>query len=114
MRELFYSEVRDDPRSAQSMKAQQLFTFLKGMKVDDYVLTPLKKDRVIRIGTIQGKYRFNPQMFGPHHPHTRRVAWIRDVHRDSCSSRLRNKLNQRRTVIAVDEYLDEIARLAQG
>src|SRR5688572_28913709 len=79
MRDLFHSDLsRSDSFGSQSMKAGQLFDFLHNVNEQDFVLTPIKETKTVRIGKIDGPYRYDETMFGFDHPHTRRVVWLRD------------------------------------
>ena len=65
MRDLFHSDLsRSDSFGSQSMKAGQLFDFLHNVNEQDFVLTPIKETKTVRIGKIDGPYRYDETMFG--------------------------------------------------
>jgi restriction system protein len=56
--------------------ATQLWTFVDEMQIGDLVVLPLKRERVVAIGTIAGRYRYAVAN-GPEARHSRPVVWMR-------------------------------------
>jgi len=111
---LFASMPRNDTPQSQANKAGQLYTFLRFVEIGDIVLTPLKRTRTVRVGTINGPYEFESERFtfGFEHPHLRKVHWVSEIARDVLSSGLIQRLNMQPTVIPVHEHIAEISRYA--
>jgi predicted Mrr-cat superfamily restriction endonuclease len=114
MFELFRSQdhLRHESEGRQQNIARQLFTFVRDIRVGDWVLAPLKSD--IWIGEISSDYEFNPELFpiGRHplgHPHTRRVRWLAQADRHDFSAAARKTLALPPTIIQADPHTSEVA-----
>ncbi len=107
----------DDPPRRQANWAGQLYRFVREIQRGDYVLTPIKSTRTIRIGKIAGDYKFDRALFGElgnEFPNIRRVEWLKEVSRDDLTQPFRDTLGSPATVFRADTHLPEIERLLMG
>ena len=75
--ELVRKEYPADTPAQQAMAGGQVYRFVREIRPSDYILTPIKATRTVLMGKAEGDYVFDPALFGPEYPHTRKVKWIR-------------------------------------
>ena len=117
-REQFKQRYRDtnpeDSPSRVAVNAGQVYRFAQEIQQGDYVLTYLKASREVLIGLATGPYEYYANAYLDHYPHVRRVEWTRKVSRDDFGPQARNSMGSALTVFQLDDYLDQIHRLAIG
>jgi len=94
--------------------AAQIYRFAQEIQVGDYVLTYITSSREILIGLIEGPYQYLRDPCLDKYPHVRQVDWLAKVSRDDFGQRARRSLGSRSTVFSLDDYVDQIHRLATG
>lgn len=110
-----YREVYpEDSSSRVAVNAGQIYRFVKDVQEGDYVLTYIKASREVLIGMIEGPYEYHADAYLDHYPHVRQAQWLRKVSRDDFGPQARRSLGSRPTVFRLDNYLNQIHRLATG
>ena len=93
--------------------AGEIVNFVK-MKKNDIVLATDSSLKDIMIGKVSDKYKFDSKCIdGSNCLHKRPVEWIQQINCECISSPLAKALNQRGTVIRLDDYTEEICYLMQ-
>jgi restriction system protein len=96
--------------------ATQLWTFVAKMQIEDLVVLPLKRERLVAIGRITGGYRYAVAN-GPKARHARPVEWLRtDLPRDAIGADLLASLGAYTTVCEIHRHgaADRFAALASA
>jgi restriction system protein len=116
-RELFKAKYLDVyPESkpgAVPLGAGQPFRFIHEMKLDDVVVYPSKKDRLIHIGIVQGEYKYNPSL-DSRYPHMRSVKWVKEVPRTSFTQGALYEIGSAMSLFQVKTYADEFLAALAG
>jgi restriction system protein len=68
----------------------------------------------VLIGHVTGPYEHHAEAYLDHYPHVRRVQWLQKVSRDAFGQQARNSMGSTLTVFQLDDYLEQIDRLATG
>ena len=105
------------PKAAEGrvgVHAGQLYRFTRVIQEGDYVLTYLTDSREVLIGVVKGPYHYREDAYLDHYPHVRPVEWLNRVSRDAFGSRARKALGSIMTVFNLDDYVEQIQRLATG
>ena len=96
--------------SAAANAASMLYRLTTLIAEGDTVITYDSERRIYHIGTVTGPYRYQPQLIDGL-PHTRAVAWDREVSRDVLASATRNTLGSTLTLFRVlEEPLADLLR----
>lgn len=100
----------DSSQTSQQVAAAagQIFTFVYTIQVGDNVLTPLEGGREILVGTVTGKYQYDPDRMSDEYPHIRMVRWLGKISRAQVSLSLSNALRSPRAVYNVDKHIPEV------
>ena len=94
--------------------ASQLFRFKDKLSVGDRVITYDSSRRVYHVGTINGKYNYNPGAVAPM-SNTYPVDWEGEIDRDALSVATRNSLGSTLTLFKLSESAaDEIEHVLKG
>lgn len=101
----------DHARGRVSVNAGQLYRFVCGIQVDDYVLTYIKTSREVLVGIVEKTYEYCQDVLLENYPHVRRVKWFKRVSRDNFSSPARNSMGSTLTVFSLDDHLEEIYKV---
>ena len=116
-REAFKQRYREAyPEASEgrlNVNAGQIYRFVREIQEGDYVLTYIKASREILIG-VAGPYQYREKAYLEHYPHVRTVEWCSIVSRDDFGVRARNSMGSTLTVFNLDDYLEQIHRLAVG
>ena len=116
-REAFKQRYREaypeDSEGRLNVNAGQIYRFVREIQEGDYVLTYIKASREILIG-VAGPYQYREEAYLEHYPHVRPVEWCSVVSRDDFGVRARNSMGSTLTVFNLDDYLEQIHRLAVG
>ena len=105
----------DEKRRRVANHASQLWAFISGIAIGDWVLMPSKRTNGIHFGKCVSTYTFKPEMRGG--PHCRQVEWFRnDVSRTSFPQDLLYSLGAFLTVFEVkrNDAANRIARIANS
>jgi restriction system protein len=115
-REVFkerYSETyHDDLKKRIAINAGQLYRFVYGMGVGDYVIYTSKNTREIFIGVVEGDYCYNPS--APEYVHQRKIKWVKQLPRTSFSQGALYEIGSAMTLFAVKNYADEFLAALEG
>jgi len=104
----------EDSSGRVAVNAGQVYRFVREMKEGDYVLTYIKASREVLIGLVKGPYEYRQDAYLNHYHHVRHVQWLRKVSRDDFGPQARNSMGSTLTVFNLDDYLEQIHRLATG
>lgn len=96
------------------VSAGLLYRFVNEIQVGDWIITPLKANREVLIGTVEGNYEFNQSLISDEYPNIRKVKWIKKVSRDELSQEFRYSIGGFLTVFTVTDYISEVEALAKG
>lgn len=92
---------------AAGLACGMLYTFSKGMKVGDVVLSP-DGGAIYHAGVVEGEYFYRP---GENLPHRRPVRWLdKKIARDEMSEALKNSVNSG-MLSNISRYSEEIQQL---
>lgn len=98
-----------------SMSAGQVFRFVCVMKAGDNIVTYDPSQRLYKIGTIIGKYRFDDSQESDDHGHVISVNWHSHVQRDLLAERTKNSLGAISTLFKIpDHAFEDLKRIADG
>ena len=104
----------EDSSGRVAVNAGQVYRFAQKMEKGDYVLTYIKASREVLIGLVEGPYEYHKDGYLNHYRHVRHVQWLKKVFRDDFGVRARNSMGSTLTVFNLDDYLEQIHRLATG
>lgn len=108
------AEVYPDKKpGAIPVDAGQLFRFIHEIKAGDLVVYPSKRDRQIRIGRIEGTYRYDPDT-EPGYPHLRPAKWLRTVPRSQFTQGALYEIGSAMSLFLVKNYADEFRAALEG
>lgn len=116
-RDAFKQEVarrypRDKPGSIPGT-AGMLFRFVHEMQEGDLVVSRSKLERVIRIGSVTGSYRYGPDL-DPEFAHQRTVSWLNTVQPVNVTQGARYEIGSALTLIQVRKYAEEWRQVLVG
>lgn len=116
LREHLLRNFYADASSSQSatIAARQLWDFAKEIQVDDLIVQPQSRPKVISIGKVSGPYQFRPEQ---KRPHIRPVEWkATDIPRHAFNQELLDVINRHGTVIPVriEDAESRINRIVDG
>lgn len=102
-------EIGDvDSNIAAGLACGMTWTVARGIAEDDVVLVPTGRG-TYRVARVVGPYHYAPQ--GPL-PHRRSVEWQPDeIDRSALSEALRRSLGSAGTVVALDDYAEELSAI---
>jgi restriction system protein len=101
-------EYSDYKQGRITTNASQVYRFAHEINDGDLVFTYNKNEREYHVGTIEGKYEFQPDNAPSEYPHVRQVNWEQTIPRDEFSTSVKNTLGAALTVFSLDDQLDEI------
>lgn len=94
--------------------AAMVFKFRQVMQPGDTVVTYDPKSRQYLVGTIDGEYRFDPEVM-PDYDHIRPVKWQGKIHRDDLGASSKNTLGSTLTLFEPgDQVLQEMQAILRG
>ena len=99
-----YIHRQSDEWSLQqaASRASQLWRFVHDMQLDDMIVLPRKRHRVIAVGRITGNYLYNADESQAPLPHTRKVEWqVQDLPRANFDEDLKHSFTSQLTVSQV-------------
>jgi hypothetical protein len=92
--------------------SRQLLSFMRSIRVGDYVLVDDKHAQQILVGRVTGNFEYNRDIFGLDCPYIRRVAWSGRLARSQCTPEAQRDLysvsaisDQRRHLAQIDALL---------
>lgn len=74
--------------------------FVNELKLNDGIITYNPLNRVYKVGTVEGEYKFMPEI---EYHHIRKVKWINTINRDSLSQKTKNALGSVLTIFELKE-----------
>lgn len=93
--------------------AGQLWSFIRGIGVGDFVITPVKSTRKVLVGKITGDYKYDPA-FDESLPRTRPVTWFSPIAWDSIASDLRSTFSVWQTIVRPARDFTPMIQAAQS
>lgn len=116
-REAFKDEVArkypDDKLQAVRNNAGQLFRFVHEMQIDDLVIYPSKRDKLIHIGKITGNYIYQKDVFNSYF-NRRSVEWIKHLPRTQFSQGALYEIGSAMSFFQVKNYAEEFRVALEG
>lgn len=116
-REAFKAEVSkiypDDKLGAVRNNAGQLFRFVYEMQVDDVVIYPSKRDKLIHIGKVTGGYVYQKDDLNSYFQR-RPVQWIKAFPRTQFSQGALYEIGAAMSLFQVKNYADEFRIAVEG
>lgn len=94
---IFLKYYKNDNEHSTRNKVNQIWAFLKTIKIGDMVAIPLKTEPgMVKIAKIDGGYNFDAS--SSNIKHFRKVKWLKDFHRSKFDQDIRNSLGAFLTV----------------
>lgn len=93
--------------------AGQLFRFVHEIKIDDLVVYPSKRDRLVHIGRVIGPYKYDDKT-EPGYPHQRSVKWLAEISRTKFSQGALYEIGSAMSLFQIKTYVDEFRTAASG
>lgn len=98
-----------------SMSAGQVFRFICVMKSGDSIVTYDPSQRLYKVGTVIGEYKYNADHESDDYGHIISVNWHSDVQRDLLLERTKNSLGAISTLFKIpDHAFEDLQRIAEG
>lgn len=86
--------------------AGQLYRFVHEMEVGDYIVYPSKRDRLIHIGQVTGKFEYKPGLEAAY-PQARAVKWLKQLPRTVFSQGALYESGSAMSFFQIKNYADE-------
>lgn len=110
LKKIYRATYPNDSEVAVGLNCNQIFNFIRRIKIGDIVLTPF--DRGVIIGEITSDYYYeDPPTEGCEHKNRRKVQWKKEVDRSQLSERLKSSLFAWLAIFSLDSHGAEIERL---
>jgi len=93
--------------------AGQLFRFVHEMKINDLVVFPSKRDRMVRIGEVTGPFKYDPATDAGY-PQQRAVKWLKSFPRTVFSQGALYEIGSAMSFFQVKNYADEFLAALAG
>jgi restriction system protein len=93
--------------------AGTLFKFANEMKRGDLIIYPSKPDRMVNLGTVQDRYRFDPKA-DPDFPNRLSVKWSKHIARAEFSQNALHEIGSAITLFQVKNNAEEFMAAFEG
>lgn len=93
--------------------AGQLYRFVHEIQVGDLIVYPSKRDRQIHIGSVEGKYRYDPSV-EEGYPNLRSVKWLKALPRTNFTQGALYEIGSAMSLFQVKTYAEEFRASIEG
>lgn len=93
--------------------AGQLYRFVHELNIGDMIIYPSKRDRLVHIGEVTGKYRYVEKQ-DDSYPHRRDVKWLKDFPRTKFTQGALYEIGSAMSFFQVKNYADEYLAAVTG
>lgn len=93
--------------------AGQLFRFVHEIKINDIVIYPSKRDRMIHLGRITGQYIYNPDL-EEGYPNLRPVKWLKEFPRTHFKQGALYEVGSAMSLFQVKNFAEEFLSALEG